>query len=125
MSTDCTTTPTTLARPIAPDDLQRGEYVAVLNVEYEYPSWLWCCDSGLLAADEPVRVTYRPRSEECEPLKIVALCLPFVFVKRHNGEHRTLDIRGCQLARLDEEYAKAVWKGLKKKSEPRKRRSKK
>jgi hypothetical protein len=128
VSTNCTTTPTSLARRVAPDDLRRGAYVAVLAVEYEYPSWFWCCDSGLMAPDEPVRITLRPRDEECEPLKVVALCLPFVFVRRPTGEHRTLDIRGCQLARLDREYGREVWKRLKKKAEPdkkRKRRSKK
>jgi len=128
MSTHCTTTPTSLAQRVAPDDLRRGEYVAVLHEVCELPSFLWCCDSGVRAPDQVVEITYRPLPEDREPLKIVALCLPFVFVRRPNGEHRTLDIRGCSLARLDQEYAKAVWKGLKKKSEPRKtrkRRSKK
>lgn len=114
MSTDCSTTPTSLARPIAPDDLRRGEYVAVLHEVCELPSF-WCSDSGLMAPDQVIEITYRPLPEDREPLKIVALCLPFVFVKRPNGEHRTLDIRGCALVRLDREYARAVWKGLKKK----------
>lgn len=123
MSTPCTTHPTSLAQRVAPDDLQRGEYVAVLQEVCELPSFFWCCDSGLLAPDQVVEITYRPLAEDREPLKIVALCLPFVFVKRPGGEHRTLDIRGCQLARLDKEYGRAVWKRLTKKSEPGKKRN--
>ncbi len=122
MSIDCTTTSTTLARPIAPDDLRRGEYVAVLHEVAEVPSFFWCCDSGLLNPHEPVSITYRPLSKDRVPLKVIALCLPFVLVEHPDGEHRTLDIRGCQLARLDKEYARVAWKGMKKKGR-RKRKS--
>ena len=48
------------------------------------------------------------------PLKVKAICLPFVFVKAPNGEGRILDMRRCHLVRLSSDYARSVWKALKK-----------
>ncbi len=102
---------TTLAKPIAAEDLRRGDYVALLSVVYEYPSFCWDCESQLMPPETPVRIRLRPHEPTC-PLRIVDLCVPFVFVKEPGGQCRTLDVRGCQLVRLDERYARRVWKAL-------------
>ncbi|MCA9240450.1 MAG: hypothetical protein KDA37_09630, partial [Planctomycetales bacterium] len=104
---------TTLARPIAAEDLRAGDSVAVLYETYEYVSFLWGCDASLLAHDQPVRVSFRPRRPGL-PLRVVDLCLPFVLVKAPGGRALTLDVRGCQLVKLDPRYAKRVRKSLKK-----------
>jgi len=107
---------TGLAASVAPEDLCCGDYVAILSVIYEYPSFLWCWDSARLSPDEPVRV-------ECTdghtgtPLKIKAICLPFVFVKDPAGKHRALDIRLCRLGRLSRKFARHVWKTLRRKAQ--------
>ncbi len=102
---------TTLAKPIAGEDLRRGDYVAVLNEIIEIPSFLWCGDAHTLPPHEPVRMQ-RQSHENGLPLRIIDICLPFVFVKQPCGQQRLVDIRRCQFVRLDRRYAKRVWKGL-------------
>ncbi|MHC4403155.1 MAG: hypothetical protein ACYTG0_26125 [Planctomycetota bacterium] len=88
--------------------------MSILNEFVEFPSYLWCCDLPLLAPNEPVRVQ-RWATDEGTPLKVKAICLPFVFVKAPSGHHRTLDVRQCQLVRLNPAYARMAWKALRKK----------
>jgi hypothetical protein len=100
-----------LAASVAPEDLRCGDFVALLSVTHEYPSFFWCSDAGLSPREEPVRVQ-RTDAEDRTPLRIKAICLPFVFAKDAAGKHRTLDIRLCRLARLSSDYARKVWKTL-------------
>lgn len=114
MTTPVTTTfETHVGRSLAPEDLRPGDLVSVLTEILELPSFLWCHDSQLLAPDEPVRMPWRP-DDAGTPLKVKAICLPFVFVKTPNGEGRILDMRRCQLVRLSSDYARSVWRAFKK-----------
>jgi hypothetical protein len=79
----------------------------------EVPSWYWFCESWNLPIDEPVRIRFTSPSDGL-PLKVKSVCLPFVHVKQAAGTQITLDLRKCQLARLDRRYAKRVWKAIKK-----------
>jgi hypothetical protein len=106
-----TTADTSIAASIAPEDLQRGNFVAVLSELVEFPSFFWC-DSLPGNRTELVRVRFLPTSSM--PLKIEAICLPFVFVKSPLGQRETLDIRRVQLVQLEKRYAKTVWKQLRK-----------
>ena len=63
------------------------------------------------ARAEPVRVRHLP-TENRAPLKVKAICLPFVFVKQPNGQHQTIDVRLASLVRLERGYAKTVWKSM-------------
>lgn len=101
-----------LARPIAAKDLKRGDTIAVLNEIGEYVSCLWNCDTHVMPPHEPVRVLWRT-SDNGKPLKIKQICLPFVFVKTPCGKYVTLDVRQCQLVKLNRGYALQVWKKLK------------
>lgn len=100
----------TMAATVAPEDLRRGDYVAVLSEIVEVPSFFWT-ESLACARAEVVRVRRLP-TEDRAPLKVKAICLPFVFVKQHAGQFQTLDVRLASLVRLDEQYAKTVWKSL-------------
>ena len=104
-TTDCTA----LAATFAPEDLRCGEYVAVLNEVFEVPPWLWC--DAPFSSEEPVRVKYCA-SDAGMPLKVKAICLPFVFAKAADGGRQTVDVRQVQLVRLDCGYARTVWKAL-------------
>ena len=101
-----------MAASVAPEDIHCGDYIAVLNVIYEYPSFLWCCDAASVQPDEPVRIQLQQRGGGT-PLKVKAICLPFVFVKTPNGKSFTYDIRQTQFVRLNADYAKEVWNELK------------
>src|SRR6185295_14723900 len=107
-------TRSTLAKALAPEDIGLGDFVAVLHEVLEVLSLYWCRDSMLLPADEMVRVPYIPAGNGL-PLKVKSVCLPFVLTRLPNGDCRTLDVRQCQLARLDRTYAVASWKAFKKK----------
>jgi hypothetical protein len=99
-----------VAATVAPEDLRRGDYVAVLSEIVEVPSFFWT-EALACAQAEAVRIRRLP-TEDRAPLKVKAICLPFVFVKQHTGQFQTLDVRLASLVRLDEEYAKTVWKSL-------------
>ena len=99
-----------VAAMIAPEDLRRGDFIAVLSEIIELPSFLWneTIPSG---RSELVRVRRLP-TEDRAPLKIKAICLPFIFVKLPSGKFETIDVRLASLVRLEKSYAKAVWKGI-------------
>jgi hypothetical protein len=115
---DIHTTPsceTHVGRPVAPEDLRRGDFVGILSEIAEFPSFLWCHDSQLLAPNELVRISWHP-DDGGTPLKVKAICLPFVYVKAPTGLRRTLDVRQCQLVRLNPDCARSVWRALKRKT---------
>ena len=103
-----TTDKTSLAASVAPEDLRCGDFVAVLNEILECPSFFWCDLVGS-APDQLVRLR-TCASEGGTPLKIKAICLPFVFLKSPDGFSQTVDVRQVELVRLNKRYAKIVWK---------------
>lgn len=112
-SDENTSRETHVARSLAAEDLRCGDFVAILSETVEYPSFWWSCDPILHPPSEPVRM--QCHSCDCGiPLKVKAICLPFVFVKKPCGSHRTLDIRQQRLVRLTADYAQPVWKTLSK-----------
>jgi len=100
-----------VARSLAAEDLRCGDFVGILRETIELPSFHWSCDVQLLPPDELIRIVYQP-VHGGTPLKVKAICLPFVFVKNPVGQHQTLDVRRQQLVRLSESYARLVWKTL-------------
>ena len=113
MNTSVSTTDTTsLAASVAPEDLKCGDYVAVLKEIIEVPSFLWF-DTAPCKRDELVRMQCIPTGSGM-PLKIKAVCLPFVFVKSPFGQCETIDVRRAKLVRLNDAYARKVRKRLRK-----------
>lgn len=100
---------TSLAKPLAPEDIRVGDYVSLLHVYYDVPSFFWCCDAVTMPVEELVRLRCLPENGGL-PLKVKAVCLPFLVVKHPAGGKRFLDVRKVRLARLDDEYAAAAWK---------------
>jgi hypothetical protein len=100
----------TVAATVSGEDIQCGDYVAVLNVTCEVPSYMW--DQAMLPAAELVRLRIIP-SDAGVPLKVFAVCLPFVYAKDDQGNVRTLDLRRQQIVRLNFDCAKEVWDELK------------
>ncbi len=106
----------TVAARVASEDIKSGDFVAVLNEIFEFPSFLWSDSTVSLSPEEPVRIRYMPCNAG-HPFKVVAVCLPFVYVKRHGGDVFNFDTRQHQLVRLDKSTAEKLWrrKGAKKK----------
>ena len=95
-----------LAVPIAPEDIRRGHYVAVLHVIHQYLP----CHFDTFET-EPVNIRWRP-GFQAHPLKVIDVCLPFVTVVKPKGAVITLDVRRHELVRLDDAYARRVVKRL-------------
>jgi hypothetical protein len=103
----------TLAKALAPEDVRRGDFVTPLYVVAEVPSYWWFEDNWSLPRNQPIRIRLTPPGEGA-PLKVRSVCLPFVLVKSATQDQRTIDLRNCQLARLDRQHAKRAWKAFKK-----------
>lgn len=108
-----TTIECTAAKVLAPDDLCVGDYVSVIRRTNEYLSFCWSGDAHLLPAESPVRVTWIP-SKVAAPRKVLAVCLPFVFLVDNNKKYEQVDVRMTQLARVDKAFALLVAKKTKK-----------
>lgn len=107
----------TVARPIAPEDLVRGLYVAVLYDVHDFmPPF---CDSAM-ESPRTQRVVWLP-DEPTVPYRVLEVCVPFVLVERPDGRHETLDTRRQQLARLDDEFGRRSARALR---SPQRRRKK-
>ena len=105
----------TLARSVAGEDLQIGEFISVLSVISEMPSFMWdSCDLSL-RPEELIRLKYIPERAG-HPLKIIGICLPFVYVRSSNKAVEILDLRLTQVVRLDRHCAKEIWRLARKRS---------
>jgi len=105
----------TLARSVAGEDLQIGEFISVLSVISEMPSFMWdSCDLSL-RPEELIRLKYIPERAG-HPLKIIGICLPFVYVRSSNKAVEILDLRLTQVVRLDRHCAKEIWRLTRKKT---------
>ena len=94
-------------RRLHPEDLQPGTFVAVLGMVHEvYPPW--SLESPDLLPPRPIRLVCMGCADG-EPLRILAVCLPFVQAEDAAGELRTLDVRQHQLASVPEDYALEVF----------------
>ena len=64
-----------------------------------------------LSPHELVRLRIIPKTAGY-PLRVIAICLPFVYAKTPSGKTVTIDARRTQLVRLHRTCAKAIWKEL-------------
>ncbi|MGE3180441.1 MAG: hypothetical protein AB7N71_02345 [Phycisphaerae bacterium] len=100
-------TPTRIAKTLAPEDLQPGQYITVLHETRQIAPF------GAIFADQPVVTTLEPLTLttwpcDAEILRVIEVCLPLVLVRTYKNEHRMLDVRAVQLARLRKSFAKAA-----------------
>ena len=99
----------TVAKPLAPEDIRRGTYVAILAMGVEFfPFW----------HDEPWRpakvrrIDLLPGPEGGTPLRVKEVCLPYLLVEHPDGKHRTIDVRRFRLGRLSERFGEKAFKKL-------------
>ncbi len=105
----CTEQETNIARTLAPEDIRPGSYVAALHLIEEIMPCVWAIDDVDYRKVQPIRVRCLPYENQ-EPMKVKAVCLPFVMVKLPDGSHRSLDVRQHQLAEISRAYGKASFK---------------
>jgi hypothetical protein len=106
--------PISLAKALAPEDIEIGDFIAVLHSSREFPKYTW----NSTPSSETVKVSYIP-SDGGIPHRVKAICLPFVYVKHPSGLLKVLDVRVSQMARLGKVYAKTAWKAHKRRLKKR------
>lgn len=111
-----------IAATVSGEDLACGDYVALLTETVDVPSYLWDRCETALSPHELVSLKLIPE-DAGQPLKVVAVCLPFVYVQTPNLETATVDTRRASLVRLDRKCAKVVWKKLKSKAKRENKRT--
>jgi hypothetical protein len=107
----------TVARPLAPEEIDAGMYVAVLY-EHESLMPIYQADT-LLELQSMEMVRWRDTPERARSFRVISVCVPFVLVERPSGKHVTLDIRVTSLARLSDAFGSESFKRLKPKRKPR------
>lgn len=100
---------TYIARTLAPEDIRPGAYVAVLHVVDEFLPHPLFLDDVKWKSAAPIRVRWLP-SDASTPMKVKAVCLPFVFARTPDGKHHSLDVRRHELAAVPEAYAREVFR---------------
>jgi len=100
-----------MARRLAPEDIEPGQFVAVHRQKGQF-LWL-ACEGGFESPKAQVlEVDYVP-DHSGRPLKVEQVCLPYVQVKTPHRRIRTLDTRMVQLVELSPAFVKAIWKACK------------
>lgn len=105
---------TSIAKPLAPEDIVEGDHVAVLSVTTQHLNLaaFFGCEEPWNRRPDVLRIRWLPTDELGSPMRVVRVCLPFVLVELLDGKSRTLDTRQVQLARLCEDFAKKAGKRL-------------
>lgn len=100
----------TLARALRPEDVQRGQYIAILHVIDDFLPPCWSVDRGA-PPPAPVPMRWLPFDAPV-PFRVLDVCLPYVLVQAPTGEASMLDVRRAELARLDRGFARRSVKRL-------------
>lgn len=92
-----------------PEDLSVGDHIVLSEVSYQYATFNWCgADMSIRSPEEPIEITYYPSWDKHEPMKVKAVCLPFVLCKTVEKKHCVLDLRQVKVARVDDNFATSV-----------------
>lgn len=103
----------TVSRRLAPEDIRVGNHVTVLRQALELPTFLWCGETSAVDRERPVIYRHTPGNSG-EPLKVLAVCLPFVYVENTQCEPATIDVRRSELAELAADYVEVIRRKRKK-----------
>ena len=95
------------SRVIGPEDVRIGDYLTVTHTTYEFIA----DPCAGITQDEvkPARVTVIPW-DAGRPVKVVAVCLPFVLVVDASRNTDTLDLRRHRIAKLGKDYGRKAFK---------------
>ncbi len=98
-----------LARALAPEDVRRGQYVSMLYMVDEAVPFF--AEPESWRSPTPLRYLLLPCGG-MTPMRVLDVCLPFVFVRGAWGGHATLDVRQHKLARVSRRFGRLAFKRL-------------
>jgi hypothetical protein len=99
----------TSSRKLAPEDVRKGDYIAVTDMILELPALT--CDGNWRDDGKLARFSFMAWTSG-QPMKVVGVCLPFVLVRHADGRHDTVDLRRWTVARLSKRFGKAALKRM-------------
>jgi hypothetical protein len=101
------------SRLIGPEDVRAGQYVTIAE-----KTWQILCipDDACAAATAEPRIGHVSGwpDEAGWPLRVVKVCLPYVFAETAAGGHVAVDLRCHRLSRLSKSYGRAVFEATRK-----------
>lgn len=98
-----------LARAIAPEDLRRGDYIAVARTIVELLPTCW--EPEVHGAPRTTPVALLPW--RVIPLRVEAVCLPLVLVAIPTEGRTTVDARRFQFVRLGKKFGRYAFERMK------------
>lgn len=98
---------TTTTRSLAPEDVKPGDYIAVSHTTGQFVS---ACTEWNKTM-EIVRLRFMP-CDAGEPLRVEAVCLPFILVHDPDNHYETIDLRQKEIVRLDKAFGKVAFKKM-------------
>ncbi len=101
----------TLATSIAGEDVYEGDFVTVTQRTIEVPSYLWDSGDSWLRTEQLVRLRLIPQDAGI-PLKVIAICLPFVYARRPNSTIQVVDLRREEVSKLEADRGKRIWREM-------------
>ena len=95
-------------RSLAPEDIDKGMFVAI---QHENREWYNPCEfSDMVPGKMPKPYVFPCKNcSDGDPRRVLAVCLPFVYVENASGSTEALDIRRHALVRVSEDYALEVF----------------
>lgn len=95
--------PQTATRRLPPEDIEPSMFVAIVCVVHEFylPGQF---DAAYARRHDPIRIPCVDCADGT-PMRVLAVCLPFVQAENPQGILRTIDTRTQILARVSEDYA--------------------
>ena len=104
------------SRLIGPEDVRAGQYVTLAE-----KTWQILCipdDCSAVAAEPRIAHVSGLPEEAGWPLRVLKVCLPYVFVENASGGHGMVDLRCHRLSRLSKSYGRAVFEATRKPVQP-------
>ncbi|MFG0260719.1 MAG: hypothetical protein ACF8LK_10250 [Phycisphaerales bacterium JB041] len=95
-----------VVRQVRADDVRVGDYVVVMHESYDFMACGFGADNVRVQ-----RVTVLPNSTEA-PVRIEAVCVPFLMVRSARGECSMIDMRRVQLATVAGRFGRAVFAAM-------------
>lgn len=94
-------------RPFCPEDVRAGDFVMVMRESFDLV-WPGCFPGeGSLRVE---RVSLVP-NETGMPVRVEAVCVPFVLVRDARGRRSMIDTRRVELARVSGRFGRAAFGG--------------
>ncbi len=97
-----------VVRQVRADDVCVGDYVVVMHESYDFVSMACFSDADSTKVE---RVTVLP-NETKPPVRIEAVCVPFLMVKAVGGKRTMVDMRRVQLGQVSSRFGRSVFAAL-------------